>query len=993
MRLFRSALAGAIVLLALPAFPQTNPTGTITGKVVDQQGLALPGVNVTVQSPALQGTRSATTSTNGDYIIPFLPPGDYTIRFELSGFAVVSRKERVAPGGSLTVNPTMTISTLSETLTVVGEAADFGQSAQVATSYKKELVDSLPLGRNLNSAVLLAPGVQASGPNGNISVNGAMSFESLYLINGVVVNENLRGQAFDLFIEDALQETSISTAAISAEFGRFQGGVVSAVTKSGGNEFSGSYRVTFENDDWRSLTPYPNDSKTDDTIPTHEITLGGPIIKDKLWFFGAARLKNTARTDTTFATFVNFDIARDQKRYEGKLTWSMTPEHTFKGSYSKITDAEDGNFFGTIMDVNSLVNRTTPQDLISANYTGILSPRFFVEAQYSRRRFSFVDSGSLYTDLTRGTLLLDRSRNDARYWSPTFCGVCDDERRDNQNFIAKASYFLSTGRTGSHNIVVGFDMFDDKRFANNHQSGSDYRILGTGAILRGQDVFPIFEPRTTIIQWNPIPVSTEGNRFRTVSGFVNDAWTLNEHWSFNVGLRFDKNDGTDGAGSAVVKDSAFSPRFSATFDPKGNGQWSVNASFAQYVAAIANSQGDAASAGGNPATYQYDYLGPAINSGDPANPISSGDAIDQLFAWFNANGGTDRPTRGSPTIPGVNRAISDTLKSPNVREFTVGVTRRLGSRGAVRLDGVFRDFSDFYSERVDLSTAGGATDPLGRRFDLRIVENTNALERSYRGLNFQISYRVGETLSLGGNYTLGKAQGNFDGETGPNGPVRALVNFYAEYFDPAWGGGGAAGGGGPVGDLLNDVRHKMRLWASWDAPIPKSLGRLNLGGLQFFSTGSPYGSLGLVDTRPYVTNPGYLTPPATVEYHFENRDTYRMADTWRTDLALNWSRSLGIRKAEIFLRGTVLNVFDRQEVTNFFGGNEPGAAGGCGTGGCIDTTIRTNNNTSALARFNPFTETPIEGVHWSKGDSFGDAKSRYAYQTPRTLSFSLGVRF
>jgi hypothetical protein len=120
------------------------------------------------------------------------------------------------------------------------------------------------------------------------------------------------------------------------------------------------------------------------------------------------------------------------------------------------------------MDFDSLVNgRATPQQLISANYTGILSPKFFVEGQYSQRKFTFENSGSLFTDLVKGTLLIDQSRGNARYNSPTFCGICDPEKRDNQNITAKATYFASTGNLGAHNVVVGFDLFDDKRFANN----------------------------------------------------------------------------------------------------------------------------------------------------------------------------------------------------------------------------------------------------------------------------------------------------------------------------------------------------------------------------------------------------------------------------------------------------------------------------------------------------------------------------------------------
>jgi hypothetical protein len=973
-----SSAAAALLLAAAPLLAQTNPTGTVSGKVLDQQGLAVPGVTVTAESPALQGTRSTNTSVNGDYILPFLPPGDYSLSFELAGFNTVKLgDQRVRPGETATVNATMSLTTITETVTVVGQAAgDFGQGAQVSTSFKTDLVEKLPLNRTMLNAALLAPGVQAAGPNGAVMVNGAMSFESLFVVNGVVVNENLRGQPQQaLLIEDALQETTVSTAGISAEFGRFQGGVVQAITKSGGNQLSGSYRVTLDNDDWTALTPYPNDSRTDKLLLTHEATLGGPFIKDKLWFFTAGRLTKRETTIPTSITALNYQNIRDQQRYEGKLTWALDQNHTFKGAYTKVVDKEDGNSFGAIMDTASLVTRETPQELLSANYTGIISPKFFVEGQYSRRRFTFVGSGSRFTDPIRGTLMVDQSRG-TRFWSPTFCGVCDDERRDNQNLIAKATYFASTDSLGSHSVVVGFDMFDDKRLANNHQSGSDYRILATTTIVRGSDVFPVLDNRS-IIQWNPILVSSLGNRFRTISAFVNDTWNLNRNFTFNLGLRYDKNDGTDQAGTKVVKDDALSPRLSVTWDPRANGEWTVNASFAQYVAAIANSIGDGASPGGNPATFQYDYLGPAINTGNPASPIPTDQALQVLWNWFNANGGTNRATRTAPTVPGVNTRISDRLKSPNSREVTFGVGRRLGSRGAVRADGVYRTFRDFYIQRVDRST-GQVSDQFGRRFDMRVNENSDDLERTYRGVNLQASYRVDDRLTLGGNYTLGELTGNVEGETGPSGPVNSGIRFYPEYFDSAWTF--------PVGHLLGDVRHRARAWATWELPLPDTVGRFNLGALQFFSSGTPYSAAGPVDTRPFVTNPGYATPPGTVTYFFSERGAFETADLWRTDLALNWSRRLGVRKAEVFFRGTVLNVFGRDELTNFFDVF-------CGTGGCIDNTVQTNANLASLTRFNPFTETPVEGVHWRKGPNFGQPLSRFAYQTPRTYQFSMGVRF
>jgi hypothetical protein len=980
LRTFRTLAAAMVFSLAAGAVSaQTLPTATISGKAVDQQGLAVPGATVTAQSPVLQGSRTAVTSQNGDYILPFLPAGQYTLTFELTGFATVKRTQRVTPGETVTLNPTMGVSTMEETVTVIGESTVVGQGAEVATSIKQDLVDKLPMARTFLAAALMVPGVQDSGPNGGFSINGSMSFESLYLVNGVVVNENIRGQALGLFIEDALQETTVSTAAISAEFGRFQGGVLQAITKSGGNSFSGSYRATFDNNKWVSLTPFTNDRRTDKIFLQHEVTLGGPVLKDKVWFFGAGRLTTPKQTttNTTTATNLNWDNVRDQKRFEGKLTWALNANHSFKGAYTKIQDKEDGNAFTPIMDRASLVNRETPQDLLSANYTGIITPKFFVEGQYSRRRFTFVGSGSQFTDLIKGTLMLDQSRANARFNSPTFCGVCTDEGRDNQNVVLKATYYASTGSWGSHNIVGGLDMFDDKRLANNHQSGSDYRVFVTSTILQGENIFPVLDSRT-FIRWTPIFTESEGNRFRTLSGFVNDQWNFNTKWTFNLGLRFDKNDGKNSQGEVVVKDSALSPRLSATFDPKGDGAWGINAAYAQYVAAIANGVGDASSAGGVPATIDFDYLGPTVNLGSPANPVSSAQALETLFGWFNANGGTNRPTRGAPSLPGLNTQIADGIKSPNARELTLGVVRRIGNRGSIRMDGIYRNFYDFYAQKLDLST-GTVTNSTGRRFDLGIVQNENdLLERTYRGVNFQGSYQPHNRLTLGATYGVGKLRGNIEGETGASGPTTSGIRTRPEYFDIRWNA--------PVGYLNADVRHKARLWATYDVPLPSVLGRVSLGLVQQYRSGTPYGASAGVASAPFVTNPGYQSTPATVTYFFTARDAFKTDALSRTDLSLNLARRIGLRGTEIFFRGTVFNVADRNKLTNFF---DPG----CGTGGCISTTIQTNATVTTIARFNPFTETPIEGTHWRKAPTFGQPLSRFAYQTPRTYGFSVGLRF
>ena len=555
--------------------------------------------------------------------------------FKLAGFRTVKQTTRVSPSETITINPTLAVSTVSETVTVVGQAnAEFGQTAEVQTNFKQDLIEKLPTNRTFVAAALLAPGVQNTGPNGGLSINGAMSFESLYVVNGVVVNENIRGQA-----ERALHRGR-APGDDDHDRGRLRG-----VRALPGRRRAGHHQVRRQ----RVHRLVPHDLRQrrlgrpdplperqphgQDAVPTRKRPWAGRSSRTSSGSSGRRALTgNRVTTGTTFATARSYEDVRNQKRFEGKLTFSLTTKHTFKGAYTKIKDTEDGNSFGAIMDFDSLVNgRATPQQLISANYTGIVSPKFFIEAQYSQRKFTFENSGSLFTDLVKGTLLIDQSRGNARYNSPTFCGVCDPEKRDNQNIMAKATYFAVHGQPGG--AQPGGRLRPLRRQALREQPPvriSDYRVLTTSAIIQGTTLFPVLDDRT-IIRWTPIFVGSEGNRFRTYSGFVNDAWTLNRHVTFNLGLRYDKNDGEDSQGRAVVKDSAISPRLSATFDPKGDGAWTVNAAYAQYVAAIANSVGDGGSAGGQPATIDFDYLGPPVNVGNPANPVGIEPALNTLF--------------------------------------------------------------------------------------------------------------------------------------------------------------------------------------------------------------------------------------------------------------------------------------------------------------------------------------------------------------------------
>jgi hypothetical protein len=320
----------------------------------------------------------------------------------------------------------------------------------------------------------------------------------------------------------------------------------------------------------------------------------------------------------------------------------------------------------------------------------------------------------------------------------------------------------------------------------------------------------------------------------------------------------------------------------------------------------------------------------------------------------------------------VNTRIAGNLRSPAVDELAAGVTRRLGTRGVMRVDAVYRDFKDFYATRAD-TTTGQVTNQLGQAFDVRIIENTNAMTRRYAGLNLAGSFRLGSSLFVGGGYTLSRAWGNVDGENVTSGPTTVGPVFYPEYIDLAWNE--------PEGDLGTDQRHKARLFATYTRAFDR-WGGITVGVIQAMNSSVPYNALGTVASGRYVTNPGYRQAPATVNYYYSDRDGFRTDAWFSTDLAATYSYKLGVgagRQADLFVKGEVLNLFDHAGlvVPRF-----------------INQGVLTNVNRPAVYQpFNPFTETPVRGTHWELDPAFGTATSRFAYQIPRTFRMSLGVRF
>jgi hypothetical protein len=967
----QSLSVAALLVLTGVASAQTA-TGSISGRVVDMQGLVVPGVTVTVQSPNLQGSRVALTSANGDYLFPLLPPGVYTLTFEFSGFANRTETRDVGATQSVTVDMTMTPAGVREELTVFAARSDtFVSTVQSATNITATTLAVLPTNRTLLAAVDLSAGVHSTGFQQAPMISGGMSTENVFMLNGAQITENIRNAPLSLFIEDAIQEVTTTTSGISAEYGRFTGGIVNAITKSGGNRFNGSFRTTLTNDNWRSASPF-GEPKTAQVVPTYEFTAGGPIVRDRTWYFGAGRVFDRTVTSTVGAPALPYESGDNEKRFETKLTQLLGAGQTVTVAYTNVerhlTNAAFPNP-GQLLDLRSLTDHVESQNLLSARYTGTFGSRLFLEGQLLSRNLT-ANQGSGSTDRIMGSMVRDRSRGFRRYWASPFCTVCGDAQFDSTEVLAKGNYFISTAR-GTHNLVFGYDTFNDNVVLNNHLTGSDYIVDSTTSVTRDGVVYPVFNNNnTTFILYQPIVVPSIGWNFRTHALFLTDTLRYNDRLTLNLGVRWDKNDGTDSIGNRISTGGTFSPRLGIVWDVKGDGQWTAVASFSRYVGAVDGPVANAASPAGRPAFFMWSYGGPAVNTNPAGTLVPPDQALQILFDWFDGVGGTGlRPYASSPVIPGFTTAIEDSLDSPAVIEYAAGLSRRLGARGVVRGDVIYRAHRDFYTLVTNMST-GRVTNSLGQTFDLTRVENTNAEKRRYAGLMMQSNYRLSDRLDIGGNYTLSRLWATF----GADGPVANGFLSFPEYFDVRWSA--------PERDHPGDQRHRLRAWSTYRLLSSERVGSFTVSGIERIESGTPYYALGSIDSRPFVANPGYVNPPAFVTYFFTGSDEFRTDTMVRTDLALNYDYKIAGRSGpELFIQVQLLNVFNQFAIVDPYAG-------------FVDLSLGTPATAPARYQaFNPFTTMPVRGVNWEYSPTFGSALGAGAYNLPRTFLVTFGIRY
>ena len=965
-----------LVLGVIPCYAQQGATAELSGSVVSA-GQPLSGVTVTLSSVSLQGNRVTSTGNNGGYLFALLPPADYRLRFDLQGFTTVEKRVRIPLAGSIRVDAELSPEPLHEAMVVESDSMSRTPNGSMSTNLRASELQRLPGGRDIRAGLLLSPNTNAQGPRNALIIAGAPSWDSLFLVDGVVVNENLRGQPHNLFIEDAIQEIAVFTGEVSAEYGRFTGGVVSTITKSGGNELSGSLRDTLTNGAWTRRTPWPDQPDSLDKMNhAAEATLGGFLLKDRLWFFSAARQAVNTLGSFTFSTNIPYQAGSRDARREGKLTFRIAPSHsmiaTFVDSSLAETNAIDSRG-SRALDVSSLIpKRRQLTDLLALTYEGVFAPNTFAEIRGSKKGYSLRGNGGQSADRILGTLVFVRGVG-ATLNAPLGCGVCGDDQRNSNSWAAKASHYSNTP-WGNHTTVGGIEEYGQERINNGTRSASEFNIQTGSAQIVVPNAFPHFDA-TTLIDWTSPFAGSSRSKLNTRSAYLDDRWDLSSRASIDLGVRYDRNGTRSVDGQIISNDASFSPRLTAILDLRNDGRHRLIAGYGRYVAKLFD-EGGSPQQVGTFTELGWRYHGPEINAlGTPADQLlSTAEALPRLFAWFYSVGGVDnRQYLSFITDPRYDIVFPRSLKSSAVDERSLGYAIQM-HEGYLRADYMARDWHHFYAARVDRTT--GQTNLFGKNLDVAwIINDDSETVRSYRAIQLQGSWRR-RRASAGGAYTWSKLRGNDEAE---EGTILAPRNLPLALWYPEFLGYPHRR---PIGYLRQDQRHRARVWVGYEAALRR--GSLSAFVLQWFDSGRAYSAVADIDpsglTVPYEgmpANPGYAgNQIATGPYFFSARGAFRTDDVFSTDLALNYE--IPLRDVRLFLKGDVLNVFDNAAVVS------PGTE--------VMTRFR-SGATSGLQPFNPFTQVPVEGVHYRLSPTFGKPTGPDSYQTPRTFQLSVGARF
>ncbi len=507
--------------------------GIIYGKVVDDQGLAVPGATVTISSPQNLATEVRTTTDQGNYRVPLLKPStNYTVKVELAGFRTTTfRQVELRAGQAIEVNATLSTGGVEESVTVTGQAPIVDiKSSQTMITLDTNIVDNIPLDRSASALIESMPGVQDESMGGT-SVHGGGPREHYFTLDGANAMDTTNNVfATDLPI-DMIEEVQITTGGIPAEFGQAVSGVFNFVSKSGGNDFSGGVNYYYLGEELESsnLTPELEEelgSKAS-TIKDQEYggTFGGPIKRDSVWFFGNLR---RLTQDTLQPVLPTQPRVRSETQAFLKVTGQVGPSLLSGSFYSNRSDTFP-------IGVRGFQNNGAPEtwkrginsrDLFNAKWTHLVNEDTIFDAQYNQVWKSGTDEHPNNPNFTVGY----RDQGTQLEFGGLVEGVRKLECRCTWGYRFNFSHFREMAG-GSHEIKVGF---------SNNNPNSDRSFIYPG----GEDVLQeLLFGEAYRVRLENLPLTSQARSITTYALFAQDQWTIGDRLTLNLGLRWETSEG------------------------------------------------------------------------------------------------------------------------------------------------------------------------------------------------------------------------------------------------------------------------------------------------------------------------------------------------------------------------------------------------------------------------------------------------------------------
>jgi hypothetical protein len=384
MRVAARALIVVVLLgMVAPAIAQTTISGTVQGVVKGPRGEALAGATVVASSDALVSRRATCiTDTRGMYRFPSLPPGAYAIEAQLVGYRTARQGDvRIRSGQSLAIDLKLEVGDIKEEVTVSGRAPIVSViDNKVGTNFDQQYLADQPLPRNFYTVIETAPGVNVdyTGSSGSamLAFGGTSESQNAFTLDGVNIADAAAGQHWVLPSIQWMEEIQIGGLGANAEYGGYTGGVINGVTKSGGNTFKGEVEVYYQPASWTANND-PTAPKSEFKFSDIAASFGGPLIKDKLWYFISGEMWN--QVTTPYGAVDTSD--RKIPRFLGKLTWQLNPTNRlmFMAEYDTVDHERRGISDLVLPEATS--HQKAPGETFALHWESLLSRDYFVNVK------------------------------------------------------------------------------------------------------------------------------------------------------------------------------------------------------------------------------------------------------------------------------------------------------------------------------------------------------------------------------------------------------------------------------------------------------------------------------------------------------------------------------------------------------------------------------------------------------------------------------------